>query len=126
LGFFWGRGGFLGSVLTMFSSCSQGVPIRFWKCCPVPNVFPKMCPITLHILSHIVWLWFNFHVSCKGVLGGGVLERGGKGGVIEEWQSMLLFWEGNIFRVLCCPKSELVMGQSNGSLWKTQMGAPHH
>jgi hypothetical protein len=45
--FFW--------VFALFSSCSQFVP-------QVLNMFPKMFPLALHFLSHIVWPRFDFHI----------------------------------------------------------------
>jgi len=75
----------------LFSMCSH----------QVPNVFPEMFPIVPHVLSHMVWPWFNFHVYK-------VVKRRVR--------------EGSINRLLCwgvrnAPKL-LVMGQSNGSSWK--------
>jgi hypothetical protein len=56
---FVGAGFFWRSVPNVFPICSQQAPI----------LFPKMFPIALYFLSHIVWPWFNFHIiyiTCKG------------------------------------------------------------
>jgi hypothetical protein len=70
LGFFLLGLGQKGEIFLFFfknvPKCSHQVPKVFlsgFQVVPqIIDVFPNMLPKSLHVLSHIIWPWFNFNV----------------------------------------------------------------
>jgi hypothetical protein len=91
-------------VPNVFQLILKMLPIYQWE-------FHKTFPITPHFLSHIVWPWFNFHVSNLLLQGWGVMGVKGSVGGKEHMKHAFNLGEESIFRLSMFQKL-LVMGQS--------------